>query len=79
MAGEGERIFSRLCTKHSRAHKGAGSHNPEVVTWAKKKSWPSIDWATQVPLDREFFDGIHLILLIPIAHWSSTWNRACVK
>ena len=35
---EGERISSRLHTEH-RAQCGTPSHNPEITTWARNKSW----------------------------------------
>ena len=45
---EGERISSRLHAEQEAQH-GAGSHNPEITTWAETKSW-TLNCATQVPL-----------------------------
>ena len=52
--GQRVRISIRLWAKH-RARLGAQSHNPEIMTWAKTKSWTLNPLSHQTPQESEAF------------------------
>jgi len=57
--GEGETVLSRLPTKH-RARRGAGSHDPEIVTRAETKSWTR-NWLSHPGAPKIlFFSNTHI-------------------